>query len=406
MEFVCTLGTAEGRVIEEIHESTSEDAARLELQRKGFHVFRIRRRGLLGPLATALRPGARAKKISAETLLVFNQELAALIKAGLPILQALEIMLERQRDPVFKQILTQVREKVESGANLSDAFEGFGDLFPRIYSQTLKAGERSGELESVLRRFVRYVKLVNDTRRRVISALIYPAVLVALSFTMILVMGIFVMPRFAEFFTDLEAELPLMTRVSMSAATFLELRWPWLLLAVVVAGLAFSRARHSARGAELIDRWKLKIPLLGRIFRRLSLSELCRSLATLLAGGIPLVSALESSVESVANSYIRRRLTPVIGQVAEGRSLHASLDESGTMLDIVIEMTRVGEETGALDAMLTNASDFLDEEVEVAMERVLSLVEPMLMVFMGLIVALLLVSIYLPLFSVLGKLQT
>ena len=405
MQFVCTLGTAEGRVIEELHESTSEEAARVELQRKGFHVFKIRRRGLLGPLA-ALRPGARAKSIKAETLLIFNQELAALLKAGLPILQALEIMLERQRDPVFKQILSEVREKVESGANLSAAFEDFGDLFPRIYSQTLKAGERSGELESVLRRFVRYVKLVNDTRRKVISALIYPAVLVVLSFAMILVMGIFVMPRFADFFTGLEAELPLMTEVTMAFATFLERRWPWILVGLALAAAGYSQVVRSQRGAAIIDRWKLKIPLLGGIFRRLSLSEFCRSLSTLLAGGIPLVSGLDSSVEAVANRHIRSRLEPVIGQVAQGRSLHDSLDESGTVLDIVIEMTRVGEETGALDAMLTNASDFLDEEVEVAMERVLSLVEPLLMVFMGLIVALLLVSIYLPLFSVLGQLQT
>ena len=405
MEFLCTLGTVEGRVIEEVHESTSEEAARIELQRRGFHVFKIQRRGILGSLA-GLRPGAQARRIKGDTLLLFNQELAALIRAGLPILQALEIMLERQSDPLFRQVLSEVRTKVESGVNLSDAFADFGDLFPRIYSQTLKAGERSGELEQVLRRFVRYVKLVNETRRKVVSALIYPAVLVCLSLVMILVMGIFVMPKFADFFTNLEAELPLMTRVTMGFSTFLQQRWPWVLLALAVATAVFLQVRRSAVGRQWTDRWKLKVPLLGSIFRRMAISELCRSLATLLAGGIPLVSALDSSVNAIANSYIRNKLVPAIGRVTEGQALYTALEKSGQAPSIVLEMTRVGEETGALDSMLTNASDFLDEEVEVRTQRVLTLVEPMMLVFMGLIVALLLVSIYLPLFSALGQVQS
>ncbi len=402
MEFVCTLGTPQGRVIEEIHEASSEEAARKELIRRGYHVFKIRRGGVLGAISLP-RLGRRNRRIPNDKLLLFNQELAALLRAGLPILQALEIMLRRQREPLFHEVLTQVHSKVENGADLSDAFSDFSELFPRIYPQTLKAGERSGELEQVIRRFVRYQTLVTTTRRKVVSALIYPALLVVLSLVLIGVMTVFVVPKFSAFFASMESELPAITRVTVGVSTFLSDNW--LVGSVVLAGLliATALAARSRRGALLLGAWKLRVPVLGNLFQKMALSEFSRALSTLLAGGIPLVSALESSVEAISNVHIRKRLMPIVDQVRQGQPLHASLEKSGVAPEVVIEMTTVGEETGDLDTMLGNASDFLDEEVETTLQRVLTLMEPLLLVMMGTIVAILLLSIYLPLFSALGQ---
>lgn len=405
MEFVCTLGTPQGRVIEEVHEAGSEEAARRELVRRGYHVFKIRRGGALGSLSLP-RFGRRKKRIPDDKLLLFNQELAALLRAGLPILQALEIMLRRQREPLFHEVLTQVRSRVENGADLSDAFEEFADLFPRIYPQTLKAGERSGELEEVIRRFVRYQALVTSTRRKVVSAMVYPALLVALSLCLIGVMTVFVVPKFSEFFANMESELPLITRLTVGVSTFLGDNWLVLALAVVALGVGATSFSRSRRGARLFGAWKLRLPLLGDLFRKMALSEFSRALSTLLAGGIPLVSALESSVEAVDNIHIRERLQPAVAAVREGKPLHASLEASEVVPDVVIEMATVGEETGDLDTMLNNASEFLDEEVETSLQRVLTLLEPLLLVLMGTIVAILLMSIYLPLFSALGQVQS
>ncbi|MDH3743488.1 MAG: type II secretion system F family protein [Acidobacteriota bacterium] len=405
MEFVCTLGTPQGRVIEEVHEAGSEEAARKELVRQGYHVFKIRRGGALGSFSLP-RFGRRGRRISEETLLLFNQELAALLRAGLPILQALEIMLRRQREPLFHEVLTQVRSKVENGADLSDAFEDFADLLPRIYPQTLKAGERSGELEQVIRRFVRYQSLVTSTRRKVVSALVYPALLVALSLALIGVMTVFVVPKFSDFFSNMESDLPLITRVTVAVSAFLGDNWLWMSLAALAVVIGATSLSRSRRGAQMLGALRLRLPLLGNLFQKMALSEFSRALSTLLSGGIPLVSALESSVEAVSNVHIRRQLEPTVAAVREGNALHASLEASGVVPEVVIEMATVGEETGDLDTMLTNASEFLDEEVETSLQRILTLLEPLLLVMMGVIVAILLVSIYLPLFSALGQVRS
>lgn len=392
------------------YDGVDEPSLRRDLEGRGFHVFEIRRPGLdLGRLLPGL-PGRR-RKVSARRFMVFNQELAALLRSGLPLLQALDLMLERMEDQAFRPLLAEIRDRVKSGEDLSEAFAAYGDTFPRLYAPTLKAGERSGELESVVRRFVRYYKLMLDARRRTVSALVYPAVLIGLSIAMILVLTFFVVPKFSAFFDDMDNDLPLITRIVLGASDaavatpLIVPNYVWFLVLLVAGVLAVRAWSKTPGGAERLDAWKLRMPLLGMVLHRFSLSELCRSLATLLTGGMPLVPALEIAVSAVGNASIRAALAPRIQMVREGRAFHAMLEESEVVPPMAIDMIKVGEATGSLDEMLGNVSDLFDEQAETRLQRVLTLIEPMMLVFMGVIIALLLISIYVPLFSAMGNIN-
>lgn len=400
MQFVCRVGTPDGRVLEEVITASDESSLRSDLSKRGYHLFEVRRRGVARKL-----PGRSLgrRRIPDQEFLVFNQELASLLKAGLPLLQTLDLMLERMKNQHFRAVLTEVRDKVKSGVDLSEAFAEHGDLFPRLYPSTLKAGERSGELELVIRRFIRYMRLVLDARRRVISALIYPAVLVLLSVAMIAVMAIYVVPKFMGFFNELGADLPLITRVVLAVSNFASANWVMILVGLAAGAIALRSWGKTETGRLTLDRLKLRIPLIGPVLHRFAQSEFCRSLATLLAGGIPLVPSFEIAISSVSNAYVRSKLDPTIQMVREGKPFYIALESSGAFTDLAIDMVKVGETTGALDDMLTSVSEFLDEQVETRMQRLLSLVEPMMLVFMGIIIAILLISIYLPMFSMLGS---
>jgi len=402
MQFTCRVGTQDGRVLEEVFTASDETALRSDLGKLGYHLFEVRRRGAPKLAMPGLGRGGR-RRIPVQEFVVFNQELAALLKAGLPLLQTLDLMLERMHNPAFKAVLTDVRDRVKSGEDLSEAFAAHGDLFPRLYPSSLKAGEKSGELEQVIRRFIRYMKLVLDARRRVVSALVYPAVLVCLSVAMIAVMAIYVVPKFMSFFTELGTDLPFLTQVVLAISTFASQNWPILVIGLVVGGLALRSWGNTETGRLALDRLKLRLPFLGPVLHRFAMSEFCRSLSTLLAGGIPLVPAFEIATTSVGNAYVRSKVEPTIQLVREGKPFFAALEVSEIFTDMSIDMVKVGEATGSLDDMLGSVSDFLDEQVETRMQRLLSLVEPLMLVFMGAIIAILLISIYLPMFSMLGS---
>lgn len=403
MQFVCRVGTADGDVLEQLHEGRDATSLKVELESRGLHVFDIRRSGALGGLSLSLGGGG-ARSAPIDELLVFNQELVALLRSGLPLLQSLELLKDRPKDEGFREMLNQVAKKVKSGESMSEAFATFGDRLPALFAPTLQAGERSGELETVLKRFVRYQRLVIDTRKKVISALMYPAVVITLSLGLILVMTGYVLPSFSEFFEGLGADLPMLTRIVMAFANFLSGYALWLGGGALVGYVLFRQSGKTMAGRRRIDQWKTKLPFVGIVFERMALSEFCRSLATLLAGGIPIVPSLESSVGAVGNAAIRHRLAPLPDSVREGVSLAEALRRTGVAEDLMIDMVQVGETTGGLDQMLSDVSDFLDEEVETRMQRVLGLIEPAMLVIMALLVALLLVAVYLPMYSLLGNL--
>jgi type IV pilus assembly protein PilC len=404
MQFICRIGTPDGRVLEEIFSASDETALRSDLGKRGYHLFEVKRQGLAPKMGVpALLRGGRRGRIPVQEFLVFNQELAALLRAGLPLLQAIDLMLERMKPGTFRSVLTEVRDKVKSGTDLSEAFAEFGDLFPRLYPSSLKAGEKSGDLELVIRRFIRYMKLVLDARRRVFSALTYPVVLVVLSMVMIAVMTIYVVPRFMGFFTELDAELPMITQIVLGISNFMSANWVLMLIGLIVAAVGLRSWGRTEPGRLALDHIKLRIPFLGSVLHRFALAEFCRSLATLLSGGIPLVPSFEIGIASVGNAYVRSKIAPTIQMVREGKPFYAALETSEIFTDMSIDMVKVGEATGSLDEMLNSVSDFLDEQIETRMQRLLSLIEPLMLVFMGLIIAILLISIYLPMYSMLGS---
>lgn len=397
MEFLCRLGTPEGRVVEEIHESSDRESLRGSLERRGFHVFSVERRGFA--VVPRLPTFHRRPKVKPRQFLVFNQELAALLKAGLPLLQSLDLLLERRTHPRLRSVLREVRDRVKAGEDLSDAFGHFGDLFPPLYAASLKAGERSGELESVIRRFIRYMHLVLEARRKAISALVYPTVLVLLSMGMIAVMTLYVIPRFQDFYTGLDIEMPALTRFILGTSLFLRKHVLFIVAGIVVVVIAARRWARSTSGRLAIDHVKIRVPVVGPVLHRFAVSEFTRSLATLLSGGIPLVPSLEVATSAVGNKYVRSRLEPSAGFIREGSAFHEALTRSGVVFDIAIDMVKVGESTGALADMLNEVSNFIDEEVETRVQRILALLEPVMLILMGVIIATLLIAMYLPMFS-------
>ena len=393
-EFIFKVGTPDGQIVDRHVQADTVAAAQDELQRQGMHVFASKR----GRVSLRdLLPRSR-KVVSTERFLLFNQELLALVKAGLPILQSFDIMLERQRSERFREVLADIRDKLKSGVALSDAFASYGDAFPPIYSTSLRAGERSGDLEGVLRRFLKYQKMMVGLRKRVFTALIYPSILITLSFGMVIIMLTKVIPKFAEFYAGFNAELPPFTRLLISIAGALNSHF---LIAVVIAVILLLLLRQwiSTSGRVAWDRFKLHVPLVGGVLHRVAVMQFTQSLGTLLGGGTPMVPAIEIASQSVSNQMISGKIAGIVQRVREGEPLWRSLEETKVITDLAVEMIKVGESTGALTEMLTNVSEFYDEEIEARLSRVVAAIEPVILVFMGLVIATLLYAFYLPLFQ-------
>ncbi len=394
MEFRCRLGTASGEILERIRVADSEAGLRQALEKEGLFLLSFRRRGSFawsGPwLQRKRRPGARE-------FTVFNQELAALLRAGMPLLQSLDVLRQRTEQPVLKAVLDDVHEQVRGGTSLSDAFGSHGDPFSGVYTASLLAGEKSGNLEETLRRYVRYAKVISDVRRRTLSALIYPAILLALSGVVVAIIVVRVVPEFTSFYESMGATLPLATRV-LTAVSSVVTRYFWLIVlgAGAFAGAVWAWGRQPGRGAQ-IDRLLLGLPFIGSVANRFATSQLSRTLATLLGGGIPLVHALDVTARSVANRYVSRHLVSIARQVREGGSLSTSMRACGLFPPVAVKMVEVGESTGALQDMLNAAADFFDEEIETTLGRFMTLIEPLLLVIMGIVIAALLLALYWPL---------
>ncbi len=393
-EFIAKIGMTDGTVTERSFTSDSEKALRLELQQREYLIFAIRKRSQLASLLPDLRSRG---KVGAREFLLFNQELSSLVKAGLPIVASLEILTERRKNLVFRKALSEIRDQVKSGMALSEAFEAQGELFPPIYASTLASGERSGEVATVLRRFVSYQKTLMATRRKVTSALIYPACLLLLSLVVIIILITNVVPKFVDFYSDFGAELPLITRMLIGFSSFVT-NYAFMIAGSIVVTVLAVRAWHRTESGHLtIDRLRVKLPLIGGILHRFAVTRFVRTLGTLIAGGITVVAALGPAARAVGNLDFQRRLEKVELRVREGSALWSSLEETGLFDDLAIEMTKVGESTGSLNDMLENISEFYEDEIDARLETTMSLLEPLMLIFMGLIIAMMLLAIYLPL---------
>jgi type IV pilus assembly protein PilC len=396
MEFRCRLGTPSGEIVEGVYVAESEARLRHEFEEKGLYVLAIQRAGraALGSFKLPSR-----SRISTREFLVFNQELATLLKAGMPLVQSLDILRQRMTNPLLKSVMDDVYERVRAGSSLSEAFEAQGSLFPGVYTASLLAGEKSGSLEQVIRRYVAYVKIISGMKRKTISALVYPAILLGLSCVVVGIIVLRVVPEFGAFYRQFDRELPLSTRIIVSLSNFAVAYFFVVVIAIAAIVFGFVAWLKRPGNRRRFDKWVLGIPMLGSIAQRFATSQASRTLATLLGGGIPLVNAIDVSARSISNQYMAQELTTAAQQVREGRALASAMLASGAFPDVAIKMVEVGESTGALQEMLNSLSEFYDEEIETSLTRFITIVEPALLVVMGIIIAALLLSLYMPLFN-------
>jgi type IV pilus assembly protein PilC len=396
VEFHCRLASATGEISEGVYIADSETRLRHELDEKGLYVLALRPKGGIAGIPFRL---PQRRSISTREFLVFNQELATLLKAGMPLVQSLDLLKRRVTSPLFRSVLDDVYQRVRGGVALSDSFGVHGDLFPSVYVASLVAGERSGNLDAVLRRFVEYTKVIATVKRKTVSALVYPAILVTLALVLVSIIVLKVVPAFSDFYASFGANLPLVTRIIVAVSDFIRGQFVLLIVALVASiALAVFWIRQPGRQAK-VDRLLLAVPVVGDIAAKFATLQMARTLATLLGGGLPLVNALDIAAKSVGNQFMAGELGVVGARVREGVSFASALDARRVFPEVAVKMAEVGESTGALQDMLNTVADFYDEEISTSMERFVALVEPVLLVIMGIVIAGLLLALYMPLFQ-------
>jgi type IV pilus assembly protein PilC len=393
-EFVCKVADASGRVYSQIEAAQTVAEARQKLSDRGLFVYQVRPR--VGVLGQTLQ--RRERSIQGNDFLVFNQQFNTLIKAGIPILKALDLLAERAAAPRLRPILEDVRRQVREGTTLSDALEQQG-VFPKVYTTSVLAGEKSGNLAGVLDYYISYQRVTTGLRKKLISTLIYPSILIVAATLIVTYLVTTVIPRFASLYSDLHTELPKATRVLLAVTVTYR---PYLLAGVVLlvffALLAFVWSR-TEKGGLAIERLKLRLPLVGETLTKFQIAQFCRTLSTLLAGGTPLVRAMETAGDAIRNRLVSGAIIQSAQLVREGQPLHSALASTGLVPELAIEMIEVGEASGALAPMLGSVAEFYEEEVNNRLANLVAVVEPAILIFMAILIASILIALYLPIFS-------
>jgi type IV pilus assembly protein PilC len=394
-EFICKVADPTGRVFSHVEAAQSVGEVRQKLSDRGLYVYSVRARGgLLGP--TMGRP--RERVVKSADFLIFNQQFNTLIKAGLPILKALDLLAERAATPRLRPLLEDVRGRVREGASLSEALERQGS-FPKVYVTAVLAGEKSGNLTGVLDYYIAYQRVATGVRKKLIATLIYPVILVTVAAAIVTYLVTYVVPQFAKLYSDMSVELPLVTRLLLTLTVSYRGYFGaavGLLVAGIIALLIWSRTEG---GGLAVDRLKLKIPILGDTWIKFQVAQFCRTLSTLLGGGTPLVSALSTAADSVQSRLVSSSIARAAELVREGQSLHTALASSGIMPELGNEMIEVGEASGALSPMLGSVAEFYEEETNQRLATMIAVVEPAILVFMAIVIGFILISLYLPIFS-------
>ncbi len=391
-EFLVKIADERGHLLQQVEQGYSEAEVRDRFAQQGYLVYWVKPQGLL---SGGVR---RRRRLKQNSFLVFNQQFLTLIRAGLPILNALDLLIKRQRDAYLQQLLENVRDRVKGGEMLSDAFAA-QRAFPKIYTTTLMAGEKSGNLDEVLNRFINFQRLAMTFRKKLFVSLIYPTLLVSVVLVMVTFLFTYVVPKFAVLFESLNAQLPALTLFMLAVGLIAQKYAPFILIAVVVAGIVLWRWKRTQGGADRIDRVILSMPLLGEIRLKHQVASFSRMLSTLLQGGMPLVPSLETAGSSMTSQRIIKGVMRAGVRVREGQGLAGSLEEQEIFPSLAVEMIEVGESTGALPAMLNSVADFYEEDVQTALAASMALIEPLILIVMAIFVGGVLASLYLPIFS-------
>jgi len=394
-EFLVKLADERGHMLEQVENGYSESEVRDRFAQQGFLVYWVKPRGILSGGGISLR---RRGKVKQSSFVIFNQQFLTLIKAGLPVLGSLDLLIKRQKDATLRSLLQNVRDRVKGGELLSDAFAAQG-VFPKIYTTTLLAGEKSGNMEEVLARYISFQRLALTFKKKLAVSLVYPALLITVVTLMLLFLVTYVVPQFAKLYQDMDAQLPLITTFMLDIGTHAQTYLPILLLALVGAVALFFQWKKTDRGAVQLDKTILRLPLLGNIWLKYQVANFSRMLSTLLTGGLPLVPSLETAGASMSSRSILNGVSEAAVRVREGQSLAKSLEAQNMFPDLSVEMIEVGESTGALPAMLNSVAEFYEEDVQTALGAVMALIEPLILVFMALVVGGILISLYLPIFT-------
>ncbi|MEP6903720.1 MAG: type II secretion system F family protein [Actinomycetota bacterium] len=402
-EFICRLGTPSGEVVTRIVEAVGAGEAKSQLEVEGFKVFTIANaeKGL-----SALLPGGAGKKnrVKQSDFLLFNQQLSALLRAGIPVLQSINLLKTRSQSSSLRVVLADVEEKIKSGIPLSDAFEAQG-MFPRIYTASLLSGEKSGALDDVLARYVDYLKRAVGVSRKLRGALAYPAFLLTASMIMVAFLTLYVVPRMSDLFKGLSTKngLPTITIVVLTVSSTVANNIWWLLPMILILGFAIMIWLRTPNGKLLLHKFLLRLPLIGNLIKQMTTAQLARSLSTLLSGGITVPDAWDIASQAINNLELRRRSQGVLHLIREGRGFTEALEKTNWMPPLALDMIGIGEKSGSLREMLDEVANFYDAEAEVRLEQLMTLMEPVILVFMALIVIVILLAIYLPIIQTISS---
>src|SRR5467141_2654587 len=394
-QFLCRVADADGRVFSHVEPASSLEEARQKLVERGLYVYSVESRG--GRLTELVRQKS-GRQIGGSEFLILNQQFNTLIKAGLPILKSLDLLATRASAPKLRPVISQIRDRVREGKSLSEAVAEAG-VFSKVYSTAILAGEKSGNLPGVLDYYIAYQRVSTGVRKKILASLAYPALLICVAIIIVTYLITVVIPKFALLYRDMNVELPAPTRLLI--AITVDYRYAVLgtvaLMAVTAAGIFLWSC--SEEGGAAFDRFKFRLPVIGDTLLKFQVAQFSRTLSTLLTGGTPLVAGLQTASDAITSNLLRSTVGQATQMVREGESLHRALASKGVMPELALEMIEVGESSGALSPMLNSVAEFYEEEVSLRLSALVSLIEPVLLIFMGLLVAFILISLYLPIFS-------
>ncbi len=400
-EFVCRVADANGRVFSHVEAAGSLTEARQKLVDRGLYVYSVESRS---SLLSGLLQRRSDRQVSGTDFLILNQQFNTLVKAGLPILRALDLLADRAASQKLRPVLSQLRDRVREGKSLSEAVAEAG-VFSKVYSTAILAGEKSGNLSGVLDYYIAYQRVSTGVKKKIVATLVYPTILIAVSILILTYIVSVVIPKFAMLYRDLNVDLPVPTQLLIAVTV----DYRYLLLggiaALFLAALGVYLWSRTEKGGAVLDRLKFRLPVIGDTLLKFQVAQFSRTLATLLAGGTPLVAGLQTASDALASKLVRGTVLQATQMVREGESLHSALAASRVMPDLALDMIEVGESSGALAPMLTSVAEFYEEEVGLRLSTLVSVIEPVLLVFMGLFVASILISLYLPVFSLSGTVK-